>query len=466
MATYEFKPERRARAGPAPPEEGLGNFFLHQNALWFIKIRSLVVCVFIFGGAATWAAPAFLSSYGFLPHLTWPLVLGALLGIFNVVFALIARELSEHSSERLLTANMWLQIGVDLVFVTILVHLAGSVDSFIPFTYLFHIVLACIFFSRRGSFLVLLIAFIFYFGCVLAENSGLLPFGGIRIVQPHAAAEPAFRISAALSAGMMWLITWYLVTHLASAVRERDRKLALLNEQLQEANRRKNQWMLQTAHDLKAPLSGMETNIAHLRYTRWNELPQSGKELLEKIENRANILRRRIGEILFLGGLRSETLPAETPAEFSTEDVKKDALGDIIERAAKRSISVETSGPDLPLFARRRQLAALLSNVLSNAVSYSPEGSSVNIATRPGDGGSVQINIEDHGVGIDPEELPHIFDEYYKGKAARQLRSDSTGLGLAIVKEIAVRNGIGVKVTSEQGQGTVFELSIPRAEEG
>lgn len=465
MAIYEFKPDTRTGA-PAPPEEGLGNYFLYQNALWFIKIRTLVVCAFLGGGVASWTAPSFLNSYGFASRLTWPLVLGAILGILNMIFALIVQRLSENSPERLLRANVWLQIGVDLIFVTILVHLVGSVDSFIPFAYLFHIVLACIFFTRKGSITVLLIAFVLYLGCMLAENSGFLPEGGIRIDQsPLLAAQPAIRVFASLSAGVIWFITWYLVTHLASAVRERDRRLAQLNEQLQEANRVKNQWMLQTAHDLKAPLSGMETNIAHLRYSRWNELPQSGKELIEKIENRAKILRERIGEILFLGGLRSETVPTEAPEEATTEDVIRYALEDVTERAARRNISLQVIGASQTLFTRRRQIAALLANVLSNAINYSPEGSTVNIIVEPGDRKAVVIKIEDHGVGIDAKELPRIFDEYYKGKAARQIRSDSTGLGLAIVKEIALKNGIGVRVTSEPGQGTTFELSIPHAEE-
>jgi two-component system phosphate regulon sensor histidine kinase PhoR len=108
----------------------------------------------------------------------------------------------------------------------------------------------------------------------------------------------------------------------------------------------------------------------------------------------------------------------------------------------------------------REQLAILLANLVSNAIAYSEEGSQIEVGCGC-DEQAMRLSVRDHGIGIREDALPHIFEEYYRTNEASRFNRLSTGLGLAIVREIADRFGFTIRVTSEIGKGTEFQVSIP-----
>jgi two-component system OmpR family sensor kinase len=117
----------------------------------------------------------------------------------------------------------------------------------------------------------------------------------------------------------------------------------------------------------------------------------------------------------------------------------------------------------------RDRLEQALQNLAANALRYSPPGSAIELRARPVSGG-VAFTIADHGPGIAPEHLPHVFDRFYKAEESRVSRhgsapvSHGSGLGLSIVKAIVERHGGHITVQSEPGR-TVFELVIPARQE-
>jgi signal transduction histidine kinase len=117
-----------------------------------------------------------------------------------------------------------------------------------------------------------------------------------------------------------------------------------------------------------------------------------------------------------------------------------------------------------PVMADARMLADVLSNLLSNAINYTPEGGTIRMLGeaseqegRPG----VALAVSDTGPGIAPEELPRVFERYYRGEAARQSKAPGTGLGLAIADEIVKRHGGRMAVQSAVGEGSVFTVWLP-----
>ncbi len=106
-------------------------------------------------------------------------------------------------------------------------------------------------------------------------------------------------------------------------------------------------------------------------------------------------------------------------------------------------------------------LNMMLSNLLSNAVNYSSEGGRVEVECRPAKGGAAVVSVRDHGIGIKPEKLPHVFEEFYRTDEAVRHNRESTGLGLAIVQQVANSHGIRVRVESAPGVGTTFRLEFP-----
>lgn len=118
--------------------------------------------------------------------------------------------------------------------------------------------------------------------------------------------------------------------------------------------------------------------------------------------------------------------------------------------------------PPLAAPGEAEQLTALFTNLVSNAVLYSPEGGVVEIGARE-EADEVRVTVRDHGIGIREDALPHIFDDFYRTNEGARFNRMSTGLGLAIVKEIAGHFGLRITVTSEQGKGTTFDVALPRA---
>jgi signal transduction histidine kinase len=118
--------------------------------------------------------------------------------------------------------------------------------------------------------------------------------------------------------------------------------------------------------------------------------------------------------------------------------------------------------PDLPLiYAEQSQIARMVTNLVSNAIRYTPEGH-VSLQTCYTNG-KVCLIVQDTGVGIEPKDLPHVFERFYRGQNVRQSGIPGTGLGLAIVKEIVSLHEGMIDIESVVGKGTTFRIWLPVA---
>ena len=130
--------------------------------------------------------------------------------------------------------------------------------------------------------------------------------------------------------------------------------------------------------------------------------------------------------------------------------------------ATSKDIRIQTTGDvELTVVGVERHLVMALTNLLTNAVSYSPESTTVAVIYRAA-GADVEIVVKDQGIGIAPVDIKRIFERFYRVDRARSRQTGGTGLGLAIVKHIASNHGGSVSVWSSEGQGSTFTLRIPR----
>jgi signal transduction histidine kinase len=458
MATFELRPQPKSDRPEEGARTGLGVQVLLNNVRWFTRLRWAVIGVLAAGGAAHALAPEAFAAIGAAWSSRDLGILVALLLVANVVFQVVAVRLGTETPRSRVLVWLWAQILFDLAIVTGLVHTIGSVATFVPFTYLFHIALACIFFPQRHSLFVALAAAALYAGLVLGETLGFLPPGPAAVSVVRGAP---MRLFFAASTIVVWLVVWYLVSTLSETVRVQDERLRTANAELRQAYHEKNQQVLITTHDLKAPFAGIETNIDLLKYRLWDKTPQEVQDIIERIDLRAQVLSARIKDILILGDLRSRADGEHGLENVDLAPLLNSVLEQLGERAGGRNVAVYTNVPSLTITGDREQLAVLFENLISNAIAYSQEGSSVEIECRAGRD-EVGVLVRDHGIGIREDALPHIFDEYYRTNEAARHNRLSTGLGLAIVKEVATRFGLTISVTSEVGQGTEFEVVIPR----
>ncbi len=466
MATYELMPGIEESGLQARSEvEQFGGIVLLSNARWFTKVRWIVICVFIAIGLVGSLMPARIKSAGLNIPSFWFFYLAGFMIAANIIFILHTRRLHEKSPGIAVKRNIWIQITADLLIVTVLVHLVGSTDTFIAFTYLFHIALACIFFPPRGSLLVTSLAAILYLALIALEASGIWPSTSVLIERTALMRnDPSRAVIFAVSAVFVWGILWYFISTLSKAVRTRDQKLSIANEQLVQADQEKTRQVLVTTHELKSPFSGIESNIQILKLQFWKDTPDSVRTIINKIEARARTLRERISEILMLGDLKSYTVPEKELEQVDLKEVIEDILGLIKEKANSRDVTVDARLPSITLAGNKQHLHILFSNLISNAIMYSFEGGIVKVLMNGG-GENIGIRIIDSGIGIREDALPHIFDEYYRTREGAKYNKTSTGLGLSMVKEIVHKYGMRMKVISEPGKGTTFEVLIPKKKE-
>ncbi len=213
------------------------------------------------------------------------------------------------------------------------------------------------------------------------------------------------------------------------------------------------------SHELKTPVGALgllaETIAAE-------DEPAVVARLAERMHHEAFRVGRIIDDLLDLSRIEAEESPVREPV--AVDLVVAEAVDRVAEMAARRSITVEVAGvaPSLAVLGERRQITSAVHNLVENAVKYSESGGAVEVRVAAG-GATVAIEVTDHGIGIPARDLERIFERFYRVDRARSRDTGGTGLGLAIVRHVASNLGGDVRVTSEEGRGSTFTLTLPAA---
>ena len=210
------------------------------------------------------------------------------------------------------------------------------------------------------------------------------------------------------------------------------------------------------SHDLQTPLSVMRTNLYMIR-----KLTDPVKILdrANRIDNQIDKLSQMIGDILTVARLENAAQMNFTPASVS--EVLNIAIVPLQDEAQSKRIQLDVSLPEAEahINADVVELQRAFTNLVQNAIKYTPTGGKVCIEAHQ-EKGQIQVKIADTGIGISKDELPFIFDRFYRATNAQQFEK-GTGLGLAISKRIIELHSGIVQVSSEVGTGTTFTVNLP-----
>ncbi len=211
------------------------------------------------------------------------------------------------------------------------------------------------------------------------------------------------------------------------------------------------------AHDIKTPLMVMSTNLYVLgKHTD----PVMRQEKLDSIKGQVRGLGRFVQDLVEVARLDSEAKLRLAPVDVNelAMHIEEDHREIIKEKHLTFALDLEATL--LPIQADQADLRRALTNLVGNAINYTPEGRSVTVRTQKR-GKGVAVEVADTGIGIAEDELPHIFDRFYRTSQARTINSGGSGLGLAIVKRVIDMHGGTVEVESVLGQGTTFRVLLP-----
>jgi PAS domain S-box-containing protein len=260
------------------------------------------------------------------------------------------------------------------------------------------------------------------------------------------------------------------VCHFEDITLRRESEQALLDalakqgaaaSQLEEVARARSELVTAVSHDVRTPLATIGAYVELLESGDAGELTADQRAMVDVIEENVRRTYAITDDLLTLG--RMERAAADQPdAEVLVGELLEQVVRSVEPSARARNQQLQM---DVQLGATRvagsaGQLDRAITNLLTNAAKFTPEGGTITVRGRVDDG-SVVIEVSDTGVGIAADEQERIFDRFYRSENVRRRRISGTGLGLAIAREIAALHGGTLTVASAPGQGATFTLTLP-----
>ena len=246
---------------------------------------------------------------------------------------------------------------------------------------------------------------------------------------------------------------------LEQRVQERTAELQTMNERLTELDVLKSKFVSDVSHELRTPITSLSIYLGLLEGT---ENPVKYDQYIDILKKQAQRLSQLVDNILDLSRLEAnpDDLVFET---IHINHVVAEVVTDLVPIAENRNLQVDYQPTDdLPtMLGDYNKLTEVITNLMSNAINYTPQGC-INVSTRHNaDTHELEIIIEDTGLGIDPQDLAHLFDRFYRGSTVGQLSIPGSGLGLAIVNEIVKLHHGTIAVESQPKQGSKFTVKFP-----
>jgi signal transduction histidine kinase len=248
-----------------------------------------------------------------------------------------------------------------------------------------------------------------------------------------------------------------------ATMEEEAAALAQAKEEAERLSEFKTAFTFKVAHELRAPVAGAISLIRPLLRGLAGQLSDQQQDILTRIDRRLEILMELVSDLLDLAATRSVV------SEEALEPVAlQPALQQVLDRlsveaeAKKQVVTFEAPEETLVVQATAKGLGTVFSNVLGNAIKYTPEGGRIQVRMSR-QNGQVLVSIADTGLGIPADALPRIGEEFFRAENARQSQVIGTGLGLSIVQELMGNFGGSMAVDSVEGQGTTVNLRLPAA---
>ena len=233
--------------------------------------------------------------------------------------------------------------------------------------------------------------------------------------------------------------------------------------QQKELDRLKDQFVSSVSHEFRAPLSNIKLYLRLLESGR----PEKREQYMQTLQRETKRLENLIEDLLYISRLDQRTAPLHnTPTDL--HPLIAQIITDRSDLAARHGLSLDylPNNNLSPALTEPSMFAQVISNLMSNAINYTPSGGVVTILTglRTDDQQEwVTVTVQDTGPGISAVDRPHIFERFYRGEAGRTSGAPGTGLGLSICKRIAEKMEGRLTVDSKPGQGATFTVWLKPA---
>jgi signal transduction histidine kinase len=309
------------------------------------------------------------------------------------------------------------------------------------------------------------------------EYFGVIPhihLGGF--VPPDLYRQETYILAVIFTFVTVLYISTYMAASITGGLRKRQREVASLrdrclidfssleevNKKLTELDRLRTYFLGMVSHDLKAPLVAVESYLQVILGGFAGEINEEQQEMLDRSSHRIRELLDLIGDLLDVSRIEAGQIAREFKAT-SLSEVVEGSLADVqaLAKEKEMELRVEVTGKLPVIHAAPHRLRQVLNNLLSNAIKFTPPQGLITISVEDKED-HLRVEVMDTGPGIPPEDLPHIFDDFVRG---RDVERTGAGLGLSIARKIVEAHGGKIWVESPctaDGKGSRFIFTLPQ----
>jgi two-component system phosphate regulon sensor histidine kinase PhoR len=247
-----------------------------------------------------------------------------------------------------------------------------------------------------------------------------------------------------------------------------DRHLLLSQDitAIEQSEAMRRDFVANVSHEIRTPLTVLSGFVETMQSLDLS--PEQQKTYLTTMATQAQRMQSLVEDLLTLSRLEGSPMPGTEPTALSVFwnalQAEAQAIDEVMQSTLGGRHVIEFDPPEAPALqclGQRSELQSAMSNLLANALRYTPAGGRVQVNWRLGPQGEGIYSVTDNGPGIAPEHLPRITERFYRVDRSRSRETGGTGLGLSIVKHVMQRHGGELRIESEPGQGSVFSMVMP-----
>jgi len=345
-----------------------------------------------------------------------------------------------------------------------LLHFSGGIENPYIFYFMFHMIIASILLSVRESYLQATFAALLFGLLILLEYLQFIPHHCLQGFVVRCLHRDGFYV---LGVCFVFTTALYLVVYMASYIATKLKRAEQAHREanilLRKKDHIKDEYVLRLTHDIKGHLAAIQSCLDVVANKLVGSLNERQADLINRADSRTRKVTHFVKTLLKLTQIRlSDKWEMNI---FPLKNTISDAVAAVKNKAQAKSITLRSnieSSVD-KIFGNQFSIEETVTNLLLNAIKYTPQNGDVEINVKEG-GDYVLVEVADTGIGIPQEELPKVFDEFYRATNAKKIEKDGTGLGLSIAKQIIERHNGKIWVDSKEGIGTKFSFTLPKTD--
>jgi signal transduction histidine kinase len=429
-------------------------------AKWLIKLRWIAILLLVF--STYFVVNVLKISIQEIPVY----ILSSILLLLNCIYLILVNFLAKKDTLKIISAIrkiLHFQISADLVILTIILHFSGGIENPFIIYYIFHMIIVSSVLTPIESYVQTSFALMLVAALAFLECFAVIPHYPLTGFISQDFFQNKIYI---VGTGFVFVTTSYIVVGMTNSIVAKSRKnedaYLKANLELEQKDVLKNEYVLRVTHDIKGHLGAILSCIKVLKTNIFGSLNEKQEEFVGRAYERTDVLSSFVKDLLNLTKKRLENNNEQE--EFLVKELLNKIVSEVKPNAEEKAITLDVSIDNSidKLKGNPFAIAELFSNILLNAIKYTPEKGNVklNIKNRPD---HIIAEITDTGIGIPEEEIPKVFDEFFRASNVKNDTKAGSGLGLAIAKQIVTSHNGRIWVESKLGAGTKFTFTLSKA---